>query len=185
MICNSYLGQPIKKHTCKWIHMCYLWLNIHGICLRLGHYYELKYPCNLIYMYVSFNGNNAYDKWAHRVTLTLLASTLNPLHMTPSGVVWASWTVKGLRYLLGCFEGQWHHVHKRSTLLYKFCYSLFPKSWIRSKLLGDKTWCWIHIGCLCGIHWWSASLVFVILKHTLHSWGDIKRHVTFWICDKS
>jgi hypothetical protein len=38
-------------------------------------------------MYACFNGNNnAYDKLAHRVILTLVASTLNPLCMIPSGV---------------------------------------------------------------------------------------------------
>lgn len=57
--------------------------------LRPGHYNELKSPYNLIYMYASFNGNHAYENWAHRVILTLLASTLNPLCMIPSGVVWA------------------------------------------------------------------------------------------------
>ena len=107
VICNSYLAQPIKKQTCKWSHTCQWWLNIHGMYLRQGHYYELKSPYNLIYIYACFNGNNAYDKWAHRVILTLLAGTLNPLCMIPSGVVWAFWTVKGLSVLPGCFGEPW------------------------------------------------------------------------------
>ena len=60
-----------------------------------------SFPIILIYMYACYDGIYANNKWAHRVILTLLASTLKSLCMTPSGVVWASRIVKGLRCTSG------------------------------------------------------------------------------------